>query len=52
MPNKKVLKPDRRNKHYIGFDDSEWKEINSGAGKLGLYPRQYVMLKVKQGHAK
>jgi hypothetical protein len=38
---------ERRNKKNIGFSEEERAEIAKKAKKAGLYPRQYIMLLVR-----
>lgn len=40
-------KKPNRNTHHIGFDDDEYALIVAKAKAAGLYPRQYIMSKVK-----
>lgn len=39
----------RRNTRAIGFNDAEYQLIVDKALAAGLYPRQFIMLKVKEG---
>lgn len=38
----------KRNTHAIGFNDEEYKLIVTKATAAGLYPRQYIILKIKE----
>lgn len=39
---------DRRNTKNVGFSEDEYKEIVAKAKKKGIYPRQYIMLLVRE----
>lgn len=39
--------PPRRNTRNIGFSEEEYKEIAAKAQKMGIYPRQYIMFKIR-----
>lgn len=38
----------RRNTKNIGFNDAEYAEIVKAAAKAGLYPRQLILLKIRE----
>lgn len=37
----------RRNTKNIGFNAEEYKEVVKAAKKAGMYPRQYIMYKIR-----
>lgn len=44
-----IKKLSKRNTHAIGFNDAEYKLIVDKAAVAGLYPRQFIMMKIKEG---
>jgi hypothetical protein len=43
--------PKKRNTKAIGFSEEEYKEIVAKAKAMGVYPRQFIMLKVRGNSA-
>lgn len=48
MTSTNVTKLQKRNTHHIGFNDAEFNLIVSKALEAGLYPRQFIMQKIKE----